>query len=568
MSSKRAADDDIFTNRPGKRRQLLESANESTNADPDQSTSQAVVVPPKTRVRLTQEQRNLRELVVTGRNVCFVGSAGCGKSTALRRIVEHLRGKLHKRVAVLASTGRAALEVDGNTIFSFMGWRPVDLKKSMESLRRMTMRSHIKKKLRETDVIVLDEISMVENHLFERFHNAMQAAKGNKLVFGGVQLVVTGDFFQLPPVLPFQNCKDCGKELFREPDENKYTCRRHGEFFEKDKWAFCSEAWRNANFEYLRLNQPHRQTDSWLHAVCEKIRTGRALTEGELTRLLDHPCDVQDAVQLCSTKNRVRSINLTESRKLHSETRTYTATDFWKPNPNHTYLEYKKQRSNDGSLLALQSSTYEYILSLKVGMRVILLINLSTEEGLANGSQGEIVGFQPFDIAEVPRIASRRDDEGFPSSDNRERLVADFNPMPISDPIFIRQENIYNFMKNERNQSKSWPIVMFDNGKQTTIFADCRTTALGDEQPYSLLARTQIPLLPAWAITIHKSQGMTLDKVVVDAADTFEEGQLYVALSRARNLEGLKVVGFTAEHNGAGANQEVLDFYQQRFGAI
>lgn len=79
-----------------------------------------------------------------------------------------------------------------------------------------------------------------------------------------------------------------------------------------------------------------------------------------------------------------------------------------------------------------------------------------------------------------------------------------------------------------------------DNGTQRVISAECRVNEMGDEEPYSLLMRTQIPLVPAWAMTVHKSQGMTLNKVVVDLARSFESGQEYVALSRAISLEGLK----------------------------
>lgn len=129
----------------------------------------------------------------------------------------------------------------------------------------------------------------------------------------------------------------------------------------------------------------------------------------------------------------------------------------------------------------------------------------------------------------------------------------------------MREEQIREFILQSRNEHKIWPIVEFDNGIRRTIYAECQVNELGDEKPYTLLARTQIPLVAAWAMTIHKSQGMTLNKVIVDLGKSFEEGQEYVALSRARSLDGLQVINL-GENVGQGGNEQVKRFLKDKFG--
>jgi ATP-dependent DNA helicase PIF1 len=160
---------------------------------------------------------------------------------------------------------------------------------------------------------------------------------------------------------------------------------------------------------------------------------------------------------------------------------------------------------------------YEAIVHLKEGMRVVLQANLEPEAGLVNGSQGLIVGFEPFDPNRLPRAAEGKDDPG----DLRGTHAK------------YAQGQIKRYADSNRRQP--WPIVEFDNGRTKTIYADCPCNELGnvgengDESKLSLLSRAQIPLVAGYAITVHKSQGMTLDRVIVDLRDAFEASQLYVA---------------------------------------
>ena len=117
----------------------------------------------------------------------------------------------------------------------------------------------------------------------------------------------------------------------------------------------------------------------------------------------------------------------------------------------------------------------------------------------------------------------------------------------------------------DRAQTKCYPVVRFQNGLLRTVSAVCTLTELGPREPYSLSGRTQIPLLPAWAITVHKSQGMTLFSVAVDLARSFEREMVYVALSRAKSLEGLMVKSLPAGF-GDGMDKQVARFYREQFG--
>ena len=151
---------------------------------------------------LCEEQQRLVDTIMTGRNVFYTGSAGCGKSTVLKNFVKRLKAQMiwkggdqkePKRVDIIAPTGRAALDINGSTSWTYAGWNPDSMKKPLEKLKEVAENGKwIRKRLRATDVLVIDEISMMENHHLERLNEIMQSARGNTRAFGGVQLVVTG----------------------------------------------------------------------------------------------------------------------------------------------------------------------------------------------------------------------------------------------------------------------------------------------------------------------------------------------------------------------------------------
>ena len=218
-----------------------------TSSSPPQVIAQSVptlppVPAPPVQVEpvLCQEQQEVVDLIVAGHNVFYTGSAGCGKSTVLKAFTARLRDN-GKTVRIVAPTGKAALDINGSTTWTYAGWTPGHMKKPLEELVKGAYGKFVSKRFKSTDVLVIDEISMVESHLLERLSHIMQAARGNYKPFGGVQLVVTGDFCQLPPVKAFQFCMFCGREHTRVIGPNRetlYRCPQHGDCNDDDKWAF------------------------------------------------------------------------------------------------------------------------------------------------------------------------------------------------------------------------------------------------------------------------------------------------------------------------------------------
>lgn len=356
---------------------------------------------------------------------------------------------------------------------------------------------------------------------------------------------------------------ECGRELRIINSGSAYKCPQHGEYLDENKWAFASRAWAEADFEHVHLAKIHRQSDKVFIKILQKLRIGTPLTEEDRTTLLDHKCDTTNGMRLFATNQEVKRINDAEFARLQTRKLQFKCLDHFSWNRDHRHLERHNLRQGDGSLLALRDHRLDPLLELKEGMLVVLLVNLEITCGLVNGTQGKIIGFESYAKEDVPKAMSTLKREARESGRKREDIVCPIGiPTLGGDYAALREMQIKTFI--DKADVKEWPIVRFDNGITRTIYAECRVNECGDEKPYSLLTRTQIPLVPAWAMTIHKSQGMTLNKVVVDLARSFESGQEYVALSRARSLEGLKVESLG--RNLSSGDEQVKNFLATKFG--
>jgi ATP-dependent exoDNAse (exonuclease V) alpha subunit len=382
-------------------------------------------------------------ILKSGENVFLTGSAGAGKTYVLNQYIEYLKSR-KVRVAVTASTGIAATHMNGNTIHS---WSGIGIKDRLNpaDLRTMDTKKYLKTNIEKVKVLIIDEISMLHRNQLDLVNMVLKHFKNSKSGFGDIQVIFSGDFFQLPPI---------------------------GDTPIRDRFAFMSAAWVEADLKVCYLTEQHRQTNNSLNGILNEIRTGTVsknsilhLQNAALTKLKDS----WDPTKLYTHNVDVDRINKTELSKLSGKTKIFKA----KTQGNPKILESFKK--------SVQAAE---VIDLRIGAKVMFVKN-NPDLGYINGSLGEVIDFD----SEI----------GF-------------------------------------------PVVRLLNGKK--IIAAHDSWSIDDDGGKSLAKYDQVPLRLAWAITVHKSQGMTLDAAEIDLSKTFEKGQGYVALSRLKELENLKLLGF------------------------
>lgn len=412
-------------------------------------------------IKLSEEQERVIVAFRAGKNLLVTGSAGTGKSTLLRAMQEHAGGRL----PVTATTGIAAVVVGGMTIHS---WSGVGIaKESPKTLanRILDRKGEPLERLRNFNRLAIDEISMMSRHLFDKLEEVFRLVRKDPRPFGGMQLVLFGDFLQLPPVTR---------------DEKDDT----------DRFCFSSDAWKLAEIETHMLTKVFRQQDEEFSGALNDIRVGklsevasRLLNSRYGRRAVDTMPDIK-AVTVFTHNEDVEAHNMTFLAQIEGESQFYNANDAG----NQAQIETLRKNCLAPTLLEL-----------KIGAQVMLLKNLDPLSGFANGSIGVVTGF---------------------------------------------------------NKHSKEPEVKFSNGHTRTL--SIAKWEIKDGQRI-LATRHQIPLRLAWAITVHKSQGMTLDKIDVHLGRVFEDGQAYVALSRVKTLQGLFIKSGGKE--AIRANAEALHFY-------
>ncbi|MGQ4809114.1 ATP-dependent RecD-like DNA helicase [Candidatus Entotheonellaceae bacterium PAL068K] len=404
----------------------------------------------KPTIELTPEAHTALQLFEeTKQHVFLTGRAGTGKSTLL----QHFRSTTRKRIVVLAPTGVAAVNVQGQTIHSFFGFGPgVTPEKAG---RRATGKRQLYRKLQ---AIVIDEISMVRADLLDCI-DAFLRLNGPRRSepFGGVQLLCIGDLYQLPPVV-------------RPEEETLFSSHYTSPYF------FDARVFRQTPCEVVQLTKVYRQADAAFVTLLDAVRTG-SLDRRQLAALNTRYCpdlsglDRDTDVALVSTNAMAERINAHHLARLLQKPYTFTGRI-------------------DGTFHQSQLPT-DATLTLKVGARIMMLNN---EPGgkWVNGTLGQVAKIDA-------------DDE--------------------SVAVHVRLENGH----DDKILQYTWEAIRFG-------FND-RTQRIESEVVGSF---TQYPLRLAWATTIHKAQGKTFDRVVIDLGrGAFAPGQVYVALSRCRTMQGL-----------------------------
>lgn len=487
---------------------------------------------------LSEEQLEVIESVVKRRqNVFYTGSAGTGKSVVLRQLVQELRAKYRENVGVTAPTGLAACNIQGQTIFRFLeiglGKDPVDIlvtriRKNQQKFRKWQL----------LKVLIIDEISMVNGDLFDKLEEIARKVRQSPRPFGGIQIVCTGDFFQLPPVGNRQN---------------------------PAKFCFQSKAWSKVIERTIVLKTVFRQQgDTELIDMLNALRLGN-LTQDIVTKFQALKRDLVyddgiEATELFPLREEVCRANEWRLKNLPSDAITFVATD--------------NNASNEASRALLDQLMCEKVITLKEGAQVMNIKNV--DEELVNGSLGTVLFFvtpnlyvkilTTYDEIDVNdeqlmselRLLRHRVGSTEEWSEKHKRVVEN---VPAS-----RRSKFEALVQYAAQDSKDrlLPVVNFNfNGRYEAKIVPKHEFKLDESKKNAnelLPIRIQLPLILAWAMSIHKSQGQTLPRVKIDLNRSFENGQAYVALSRAVDKDNLKVTGFS-EHK-VKTSEVVRRFYE------
>lgn len=407
-------------------------------------------------MKFDKHSKEALRLIDEGKNLFITGKAGTGKTTLLGEVVKRLNEKRAISV-VLAPTGVAAENADGVTMHSFLRLPLTPFIPHHRYSNLYSLDVHAIEVVKKLDVIIIDEISMVRCDMLDAADMILRHYRHNRKPFGGVQLIMFGDLYQLMPVT-------------KEEDWN--VLKNHYRY--RSCYFFCSEVLQKMDYYVVSLEKVYRQKDRRFISLLNNIRLGviKAKDIDFLnTRYApDFDTPNSDSVVMLKVKNKqTDNYNEDQLDKLKGAEKVYWAfEDNWRPEKYPTSFK----------------------LIIKKGARVMFVKN-DTNKQYVNGTMGYVVGFGDNYI-EVKKDGSNRS-------------------------IYVERQ--------------TWDRLSYKINKKTKTV---ETEVIGSFK--------QFPLKLAWAVTVHKSQGLTFDEVAVDAAKSFTYGQVYVALSRCRTMEGLHLI--------------------------
>ena len=418
-------------------------------------------------IELSGEQQSLFEYIEqTDAHVFVTGRAGTGKSTLL----SHLTANSEKRFAVCAPTGVAALNVGGVTIHSLFTF-PFGVLGEVDIGKHLNRRT--RDVLKALDMLVIDEVSMVSADMMDAIDRALRIARGKRSVpFGGAQLVMFGDPYQLAPVPP------------QDPYERAYMAENY-----QSGWFFDAHVWRSADLERFELGEIFRQSDAEFKEILNAIRDG-SVTQEMLNRINQagnrfppHP----DVIKLATINATVNQVNAQRMSLITQEPKNFRASF-----------------TDDAAKIFGRTLPAETDLQLKVGAQVMFIKNDDQNQAKDGAYARRWVNGTIGHIAEI--------------------VAHNHVKVEVDTEVFDVHLSTWEKIKYQLDE-------VFDENTQRI-----KEVLV----PETVAEFHQLPLRLAWSVTVHKSQGMTYDEVVIElGGNAFSAGQTYVALSRVRSLEGL-----------------------------
>jgi ATP-dependent DNA helicase PIF1 len=447
---------------------------------------------------LSEEQKLVaKDVIENKKNILLTGSAGTGKSFLLKHIIEKTKGPY---TAVTASTGIAAVPINGTTLHRWHGLGIINDDDDVDYLcGKIRKNPKTLSRWQKTKLLIVDEVSMVSLENFKKLEEIGRRLRNPNKVFGGIQILLCGDFYQLAPVK--------ANPLFIDP-----------KFY---------PGWIDV---VHNLQKVFRQSDSLFISALNDMRKG-TVSENVIqvwqackNRQLDSSNGVVPT-KLYPKKDDVSRENNSHLSKLTTRGYTYNAIEFGEPKLLENFLA-------------------DSTLTLKVGAQVLLVTNLDVSCGLCNGSRGVVVDFCP-EIDPASSSSSSSSTSSSTSSDSSSSsndFTIEIYEIDSNEKTSENEKDNKKDGKKEKEDKKPifsnspLPIVQFENGMRIVVDAFDFNVK---EMDKIIASRKQIPLMLAWALTVHKCQGMSLDQVEMNLDDCFENGQAYVSISRARSMNGL-----------------------------
>ena len=418
-------------------------------------------------IKLKKKQSEAYSLFQKRENVFLTGPGGVGKTALLRMFAQDCIAK-GRRLAVTSTTGTSALLLNGATLHSFLGIGLGEASAKSMAERIRTQR-WLRNRWTQLDCLIIDEISMMPPNLFDKLEEVARAVRYRHEPFGGIQLILSGDFLQLPCV--------------------KTT-----------KFCFQAKTWKKCVTHVVYLDEIIRQGDDSFRECLNEVRIGNVTQAVRATLDARVKAELSNAFGIKPTKLYSKNVDVDRENDAELDELASGGVSFYRYEMDATVFASARKRRAAVLAKFKKNCPAQDDLELCTGAQVMLIKNIDLSAGLANGSRGIVTGF-------------------------------------TSEP--------------------EMPIVRFLNGEERMI---CSETWELEENGIKVLQARQLPLRVAYALSIHKAQGSSLDYAEIDLSSVFEYGQAYVALSRVKSLVGLSIIA--VDYDCIQADPDAVEYYQ------